>query len=306
MHALVLRALVCIVATAITGCATQPVLRPPSTNLRERIGNITIVTLSDSSRIRYQVPDSKADIAAEKHGFEFVTPAMVVEKAGRGSSGLEAAVVGALALTAPILTTSGAPLYSELHRAYGIVVSDSAADVAAARSTMEAATARVRFKDQLREQLANTLNQNVPDTRTVPLRRDADTVLELMVYEPNISGREGINPKLGLSLGVRVRLLNARTGSELYYDYLDYRGSKHTLVDWAAQDARLFQSELQKCISHLSDEIIAQLFSRASEDAADRAALAALGIDRRPPTGISPGNSPLWSPPHTRGTLARK
>ncbi len=121
-----------------------------------------------------------------------------------------------------------------------------------------------------------------------------------MVYEPNVSGREGINPGLRLSLGLRVRLIDARSDRELYYDYLDYRGSKHTLVIWAADDARLFRAEIEQCLAHLSTEIVAQILTRPSTEIADRDALAAVGIERRPPSPGAPG----WSLPRTLRALA--
>ena len=99
-----------------------------------------------------------------------------------------------------------------------------------ARTTMDAAVAPVRFEQQLRERLTSELKQKTPSATLAASPRAADTLLELMVYEPNVSGREGINPGLRLSLGLRVRLIDARSGRELYYDYLDYRGAKHTLV----------------------------------------------------------------------------
>ncbi|MEO6244594.1 MAG: LPS assembly lipoprotein LptE, partial [Opitutaceae bacterium] len=157
------------------------------------------------------------------------------------------------------------------------------------------------FDQQLRERLTSELKEKTALTTLAASPRAADTLLELMVYEPNISGREGINPGLRLSLGLRVRLLDARSGRELYSDYLDYRGAKHTLVTWAADDARLFRSELDRCLAHLSTEIVEQFLTRPSTEIADRDALAALGIERRPPSPGAPG----WSLPRTLRALAR-
>lgn len=132
--------------------------------------------------------------------------------------------------------------------------------------------------------------------------RIADTILELMVYEPNVSGREGINPGLQLSLGLRVRLVDARSGRELYYDYLDYRSDKHTLVTWTKDDARLFHAEIERSIARLSGEIVAQVLTRPSTEIAHRVELAAQGIERRPPAATSP----TWSVPRTTRALVRR
>ncbi|MEO6246471.1 MAG: hypothetical protein ABIQ12_13640, partial [Opitutaceae bacterium] len=175
------------VATVITftGCTTTPVLRPPTAKLRDNLGRVAVVALTDSSRIRYQVPDSKADIAAEKQSFELVTPRMVVNKTGPAYSQVDALVIGSLAMATPLVVMGGAPLAQEIRRAYGLVVADSAASVAAARATMDAAVAPVRFDQQLRERLTSELKEKTALTTLAASPRAADTLLELMVYEPN-------------------------------------------------------------------------------------------------------------------------
>src|SRR5687768_600330 len=87
----------------VSGCATTPVLRPTSTKLRDRLGNVTVVAHSNAARIRYQVPDSREDIASERLNFEVVTPRMVVSKIGMVGSAPEAMVVGALAFATPVV-----------------------------------------------------------------------------------------------------------------------------------------------------------------------------------------------------------
>jgi hypothetical protein len=226
---------------------------------------------------------------------------MIVGDARGISDGATAAAVGAVALTTPVLVMGGAPIAQEVRRAYGLVVADSSAAVGAARTAMDSAVARIRFEQQLRDQLVADLPTAAPSVTLAESARAADTVLELMVYEPSVSGREGINPGLGLCLGLRVRLIDARSGREVYYDYLDYRGPKRTLVAWAADDARPLREEVDRCIALLSREIIAQLLTRPSDEAADRATLAAFGLERRPPVPGTPG----WSLPRTVQTVAR-
>ncbi len=296
-----LAALAVATALSFSGCTTTPVLRPPTDKLRDNLGRVAVVALTNSPRIRYQVPDSKADVAAESQSFELVTPRMVVAKTGPAYSQADALVIGSLAIATPLLVMGGAPLAQEIRRAYGLAAADSAAAVAAARVTMDAAVAPVRFEQELRERVSSELKQKTALTTLAPSPRTADTLLELMVYEPSVSGREGINPGLRLSLGLRVRLIDARSGRELYYDYLDYRGPKHTLVTWAAHDARLFREEIDRCLAHLSSEVVAQLFTRPNTDVAERHALAVAGIERRPPTRGTPG----WSLPHATAAIAR-
>jgi hypothetical protein len=304
-----------VVAASFSGCATAPVLNPPGTEFRAGLGRVAVVSLTNAPRIRYQLPESRADVAAERASFEVVTPWMVARKEGE----IFGPIVGgdprnplamasaAVAYSSPAVIMVGAPLWQELRRAYGVIVADSAADVATARAELDAAVTQVRFIDELRDRLLAELTRKAPTVTTVPTRSSADTILELFVYEPNISSAtgEGINPGLGLSLGLRVRLLDARTGDELAYDYLDYRGPRHTLARWAADDALLFRAELERCLAHLSAEIAAQLFTREPGRPIDRSSLAAVGIERRPASPVTPAGGTLWSPPRSRGVYAR-
>jgi hypothetical protein len=290
----------------LSGCSTSAVLHPPSSSLRDNVGRVAVVALTNAPQIRYQVPDSRTDVAAERQSFELVTPRMVVNQTGPAYSRVDGIVIGSLAVATPLLVMTGAPVAQEVRRAYGLFVADSPASVASARTAMDAAVTGLRFDEQLRARLASALTHSAPSVGTATSRRNADTVLELMVYEPNLSGSEGINPGLRLSLGLRVRLLDACSGTELYYDYLDYRGPKHTLVTWAAHDAQLFRAEIDRCVSQLSQEIVAQLFTRPANEIGDRATLAAVGIERRPPSRADTSRDLLWSPTRNTSGYARR
>ncbi len=302
--------LLAVLATtlAFSGCTTPPVLRPPTANLRDGIGKVNVVALSNVRQIRFQVPDSKADVAAEKISFEVISPRDV----GRTAAPLLAFGAPGMALWSGITTGFPAfmivasPVAQEIRRAVCLLAADSAANVATARTTMEAAVRSFRFEEQLRARLASRLSQAAPAVPQVPQPRDADTILELMAYEPSISGVEGTNPGLALQLGLRIRLLDAKTCQELYYDYLDYRGSKHPLVEWAADDARVFHAELERCLNRLSTEIAAQLFLRPNTEVIDRSALAATGISRRPAQPLTTSAGTPWSPTYSPARYARR
>ena len=64
----------------LSACATAPVLRPTDSALRENLGRVSLVALTDSRQIRYQVPDTKADIAAEKLEIQPFTPRTVARR----------------------------------------------------------------------------------------------------------------------------------------------------------------------------------------------------------------------------------
>jgi hypothetical protein len=297
-----LAALLAAATVAANGCATKNVLHPPTDALRAGLGAVSIVALSNARQIAVQIPDSKADVAAEEPSFEVVTPRMVGRVIGAGGDPF----TGAIAVTSPLFIMGSAPLWQEARRVVCTFAADSAADVARARATLDSAIAAVDFESVLRDRLSSHLAAAAPAVSQVPFPRDADTILELMAFEPGISGGEGTNPGLALCLGLRVRLVDVRTRQELYYDYLDYRSIRYRFVEWAADDARVFHAELERSLANLSSEIVAQLFIRPAGEFAGRRTLATAGLSRRPPTTPAPNGGMLWSPPFRPARYARR
>jgi hypothetical protein len=107
------------------------------------------------------------------------------------------------------------------------------------------------------------------------------TVLEIKCHQPGLVGSEAMNPRLAVSVDVRVRLLDAASGREIYYDYLQYRGPKRRFAEWAAIDAQPLRDELESCCRKLADEIVAQAFVRPDTASVDAVALAQSGIRRK-------------------------
>ncbi len=295
-----------VLGVFFTGCQSTTPLRPPSADLRANLGRVAVVTLTDSPQLRVQIPDSRSDVLAEKSTFEAITPAMVVRRTGPASSEVDALLIGSLSVTTPLVVMGGAPLWQEIRRGYGLLVTDSAHAVATARATMDRAVATLRFEQALGQRLRTDLARSPSAPPLVSTRPHADTVLELMAYEPNLSGDEGFNPGLQLSLGLRVRLLDARTGAQRYYDYLDYRGPRHTFVTWAADDARLFRAEIERCLATLSAEIVAQLFTRPAAETVATAQLAAVGLSRRATDSVAASSASPHPPIYSAPRYARR
>ncbi len=296
-----------LVTLLATGCASPAVLRPLDESTRAGLGRVALTASANVSRIRFQVPDSRADVAARTFSDEVVTTRDVARMAGGSADPF----TGAIVLATPVVIMGASPVWQGLHRTACLLVADSDAAVTAARQTMTAATAGVRFEAQLQAEVAAEFARVSPATNLTSSSAGADTLLELTAYEPALTGAEGTNPALALRLGLRIRLLDARSGAELYYDYLDYAGERHTLVQWAADDARLFQAELGRCLTPLSREIVAQLAVRPATEVASRRELAAVGLSRRPAQpllGSSTGTlwSPTYRPPSTAPRYVRR
>ena len=106
-------------------------------------------------------------------------------------------------------------------------------------------------------------------------------MLEIKSYQPGLLGPETMNPRLAVNVDVRVRLLDAATGREIYYDYLQYRGPKRQFAEWAANNAEPLRDELASCCRTLSQEIVSQIFLRSPVSLPDPVALAQMGIRRK-------------------------
>lgn len=287
---------------------------PPASATRTDLGNVAVVAFADTRGLRLQVPDSKADVAAETTQFVFVSPADV-GKHVIPALAFDAPVAAAVCVAAPPVIMVAVPLAQELRRAYGLVVADSEKAVTAARATLEHVATALRFDAQLRTRVLADLRQSFPVLSAAGVEisprashradgepiyavsaRDADTILEIKILEPRVDGDEGINPGLALALHVRVRLLEARDRRELYYDYLEYRGASRTFVHWAADDARALREEIARCLAHVSGEIVAQVFLRPAGERADASQLAALGLHRRATSPATPTFDPVGPP----------
>jgi len=94
------------------------------------------------------------------------------------------------------------------------------------------------------------------------LSQGANTAVEIHVEEARLVGKEGINPRLALCVEARATVLRSRDGQQLYSCPVQYRSQGRHFTEWAADDARLFREELQKCYHDLSTIMVKQLVNR--------------------------------------------
>ena len=87
----------------------------------------------------------------------------------------------------------------------------------------------------------------------------ADTILELYDGERSLLSGGGVNPVMHLEIGYRCTLIRARDQKALHVFRVNYTSSGHKFVEWGANDAELFQEEMDKALSSLAGQIRAQL-----------------------------------------------
>jgi len=90
-----------------------------------------------------------------------------------------------------------------------------------------------------------------------------DTALEIQILNPGLKGNGGVNPSLALCTEVRASLLRVRDGRELASVPLKYQSKKYKFTEWAANDAREFREEIERCNETLAREIADELFSKS-------------------------------------------
>jgi hypothetical protein len=92
--------------------------------------------------------------------------------------------------------------------------------------------------------------------------RAGDKALEIEVLSAVLKGDGSFNPSLAVHLEARATLLRSDDGREIYSCPVHYRGPARKFTAWAANDAKLFREELQRCYGKLSGTVIDQLVAR--------------------------------------------
>jgi hypothetical protein len=90
-----------------------------------------------------------------------------------------------------------------------------------------------------------------------------DTVLEIRLLHPALTGDGEINPPMAFNLEAQASLLEAQDGRELYLFSMKYESPKRKFTDWAANDAQPLREELQRCYRSVAARIIDELSVRA-------------------------------------------
>ena len=95
-----------------------------------------------------------------------------------------------------------------------------------------------------------------------PVSPPPGTVLQIHVQQAALTGPAGVNPKLAFCVAAQATLLRARDGQQLCSWPVKYRSERRKFTTWAANDAKLFQAEQQKCWRQLGTSIVDQLVAR--------------------------------------------
>jgi len=98
------------------------------------------------------------------------------------------------------------------------------------------------------------------DLPTIP--RAGDKALEIEVLNTALKGDGSVNPSLAVHLEARATLLRGDDAREIYSCPVHYCGPARKFTAWAANDAKLFREELQRCYTELAGTVIDQMVAR--------------------------------------------
>jgi type IV pilus biogenesis protein CpaD/CtpE len=253
-----------------SGCATnaRPVF-PPASDSRAQFGRIVVETRMPMS-LRLEVPETKSELTGQMAATALGFPGAVVK---------EDPTLILLAVLVPAALVVGT--------GHGLLAGESAKNMATAVPILQQAAVALHPDAALRDRVLNAIRHEAPAVTLAPARNNADSVLELTILTPGLFVSSGSN-YVRLIAHVRVQLLAARDGRELYYDYLEYQSDTHRLAAWAEQDAHLFRDQFDRAIGALANEIAAQVFTRPADLEPDETTLTAVGVRHRPAISSHP------------------
>ncbi len=246
------------------GCAPRHLsASPPSEETRAGLGTIGVATASRFPEMHFRQPMGKGAGAA--YG------------AGSGTlEGLSSCAMAGEPIFFILCSIVAAPVGFLVGLGSGIDEGLPEGERRKAAAELAKALAGLRAQETMREHLLEAargqtghvfvlLEGKGPTVRNEMPRygaladEDIDTVLEVVVQDFGLEG-EGVNPPLSFFVTVRTRLVRTEDGKELYRSTFQYRSIKRLFTEWAADDARLFREEFDRCYAQLAERIADVLF----------------------------------------------
>jgi hypothetical protein len=249
-----------------SGCATpKPYALPPplSEEVRENIGTVGVASACFLPKAEIQKPMGKGSGAA----------------AGAGQGAL--AVVNGGAMSADplglLIGIALAPVGAAIGGVVGVVEGVPSPQIKEAENSINKAISEVNIQAAMREYVLRVARQQTgyhftlldsdgpktPETKvdyTFLRKEGIDTVLEITVHVFGLSGLKGINPPLAFFMTLQTRVVRTLDGAVLYEQKLEYRSARRTFTNWAANDAKLFRAEFDRCYESLAEKVVEEIF----------------------------------------------
>ena len=254
------------------GCAHQPPY--PSEAIRAQFNTIGVVSVQDPPEVHFYLP-AKGPISGAGRGAAIGAQiafgiGQVCMKGAYDQTGFGLALCLGLGLA---LTPPGAVIGA----VSGAMTALPAATVEEAEAILRKRLAEAKVQDIVRNTVVGEARRQTRYTFIVaageglhardepPTHREwtdsnVETLLEVRVESLTLDGLLDMDPMLQLEMTVRTRLLRARDHVELYNSTWTYSGAKRRLAEWAVDGAKPFRSEVERCLSSLTNLMVESLF----------------------------------------------
>lgn len=165
-----------------------------------------------------------------------------------------------------------APIFALAGGAYGAIVAEPASNVEEANRLLRQAISELNLQESLRERTVQVgrLETDIPYV-VLPAESSVNaramdslpvnTILVVQItYVTLEDGKGSVNPALRLVLKAQAQLIRKTDGNTLYVLSSEFRGMRHTFREWAAEEGKLFRSELDRGLQDIAVHIIEGTF----------------------------------------------
>ncbi|MBI5236647.1 MAG: hypothetical protein HY886_10430 [Deltaproteobacteria bacterium] len=127
---------------------------------------------------------------------------------------------------------------------------------------LKAASEKTRFDFTVIEGYGPAAEGALPDYRLIMARgaKGIDTVHEITVRQFGLKGTGQVQPDLALFMTLQARVVRTVDNAVLFNRTYDYHGDKHKFAEWAANDARLFKEEFDRCYQRMAEDMLRDVY----------------------------------------------
>lgn len=272
------------------GCATRarPAPEASSEAVLPQLGVVGVPAVRVAPYVRLRVPEGKGSGALKGAGYGLVggaTPGLAIASLGAQCGGAGPLVCVALGAVGLGVAVAGGTIGAIGGTVYGAIAAEPAKRVAAAEAALRKAFDDPAVHAALRDQVLRVAREHGSPTvvaleeheldgansyLALAVTRGVDTLLELDAVSIELDGR-GINPAVRLVMTASPRLVRTTDGAQLHWENPEYRRNfeyqslnANKLVEWAANDGRVFRDEVERGAQVLAGDIVRMLLQSAT------------------------------------------
>ena len=260
--------LLVLIAILLDSCVSMP--PPPTPEIRKQLGHVGVVAVASTPRVEFHT-FAKGWAAGAVKGGSLGLMTGLIDALGES---LRNPPSGPYAAPAILITTGIIITVNTL--GYGVAGGMEAVPKNTAQQIdqdLVKAIGDAKLANDLAHRIYTTSSQRKDlasyamtylDTATITqnelVKRNIDTTVEVQVTEAGFRGGSGAHPKVRFYLNAHIRLLNAKTGVELYTRDFQYLSHERPFAEWFANSSKELSAGFQQAMVMLADQIVDELF----------------------------------------------